>query len=108
MKSFIAMTAEGLRMLGFLTLIGFTTLAVAPLTGCDKPDQPVKPIPDPQVEKDISINAPGVNIDIDRTPNADGTRDVDVNVNPGAGPAVDVDVDRTPGTAPAVDVDVDK
>jgi hypothetical protein len=105
MKSYIEMTAEGLRMLAFLTLVGIGTLFLAPLTGCDK--KPVKPIPDPQVEKDISINAPGVNIEVDRTRNADGTRDVDVNVNPGGGPAVDVDVDRTPGDRPAVDVDVD-
>jgi hypothetical protein len=106
MKSLIEITAESIRMLSFLTLLGLATIAVAPLTGCDtkKPDPGV---PNAPVNKDISVNAPGVDIDIDRTPNADGRRDVDVNVNPGAGPAVDVDVDRTPGERPAVDVEVD-
>ena len=111
MTRFIELTAESVRMLSFLTVVGLATMAVAPLSGCDKP--PATPVEettvlDAPVKKDIQINAPGVNIDIDRTPGVDGKRDVDVIVDPGLAPRIDVDVDRAPGVGPAVDVDVDR
>lgn len=102
---------ESARMLGFLTIVAFSTLAFAPLVGCDQKsggsDSSAPSGSDVPGERGIKVNAPGVDIEIDRSPPGDGRPDVDVNVRPGIGPGVDVEVDRDPAAGPRVDVDVD-
>lgn len=106
MASLISFTLEGLRMLSFLAVLGVGIAGTLTLTGCDQPASdptPTTPDPDPAAPadtpeepvEDIKIDAPGVNIDIDRTPDADGGRDVDV------------DVDREPLGEREIDVNVD-
>jgi hypothetical protein len=91
-KHWIDATAEGLRRLSFMTLIGLCSMSFALLTGCEQ--KPATPVPENPADKDIKIDAPGVDIEVDRTPDGDGKRDVDIDVNPGGAPGVDVDVDR--------------
>jgi len=109
MNFLLATAAESVRMLSFLTVLGFGLMGIAPLVGCDQ--KPATPVTDPVPDQpnDIKIQAPGVDIEVDRTPrDGDAKPEVDVDVLPGTGNGVDVDVERTPGAGPAVDVDVER